>query len=307
MTTSNLVPVPPNSIFGGNQYNLTYNEQANAFTVDGLNSGITVEWLQENFAPVAGSAGGVFSVGVASQPVQAPRSSQVATDNLKFAADTSTVANTITIALPLPTNTLVNGQPFVVQVANTNTGPTNLQILTAAGVVVAVVPVQSMAGALQGGELIASSIWVLRYNSSKKAMVVQGIGAGNPATQSNQVVTLGQLSQLQPLSGSTHIILGAGQPGSVELSFTNNFSGILIMVGNINVQNPSGLGTVDLLLNGDLVGGDNVTLPATNISQINIKPGTQTVSYNSNGAGATDNSVLYVSFIFLPLPPGVNF
>lgn len=218
MTTSNLVPVPPNSILGGNQYSLTYNAQANAFTVDGLNSGTTAEWMQENFALISGNANQPFAVGAASLPAQAPQSSQVATDNLKFAADTSIVANTITITLPLPTNTLVNGQPFVVQIANTNTGATSLQILTAAGVTVAKLPVQSMAGALQGGELVASSIWTLRYNSTKKAMVVQGLGAGNPATQSNQFASLGQVQSGFIPSGIPLATFGTTVQNNYELS-----------------------------------------------------------------------------------------
>lgn len=123
--------------------------------------------------------------------------------------DSSAVANTITISVPSTFTSINNGQDFIVQIANTNTGATNLQILNAAGATVDTLPVQSMVGPLVGGELAASSIWVLRYNSAKNAMVVQGLGfgvfarvAGNasqpfasaPATQGNQVVTLGQIN-----------------------------------------------------------------------------------------------------------------
>ena len=96
-----------------------------------------------------------------------------------FAVDTSSTANTLTITLPISPGSFIEGETIVVKPANTNTGPSTINVNG-----LGALAIYTASGALSGGELTAGSYYELAYNSSLNKWILMN-SATSAITQPN--------------------------------------------------------------------------------------------------------------------------
>lgn len=114
------------------------------------------------------------------------------TGSTQYAADTSTTANQITIALTPSIEAYTDGQPLNFQAANNNTGPCNINAGPGN------IALNGAAGAFQGGEIIAGKFYEAVYRANTGTAVVIGQSGGalqvNLATEPEHAAQFGQIS-----------------------------------------------------------------------------------------------------------------
>jgi hypothetical protein len=108
-----------------------------------------------------------------------------------YAVDTSTTANQIALSLTPTLTAYTDGQEITFKAANTNTGPCTINAGPGS------INLVGVAGALQGGEIIAGSQYTALYSASLGELVLNSQTGGaeqiNPATKPLHAVQLGQL------------------------------------------------------------------------------------------------------------------
>jgi uncharacterized protein (DUF2345 family) len=148
------------------------------------------------------------------------------------ALDTSATTNQITVALTPPIQSYQDRQEITFTVANSNTGPCTIN---AGGGSVNLVGV---AGALQGGELIAGKQYTALYSASLNEFVLNSQTGGaqqiNPATASEHAV---QLAQLLAVNGPQAIL---SYTNSTTITLSRYRTGYVYSPGYGVVQIPSG-------------------------------------------------------------------
>jgi hypothetical protein len=130
------------------------------------------------------------------------------TGSTGYAVDTSSIANTITLALSPAITTYTDGQEIAFKAANTNTGPCTIN---AGGGSVNLI---GAAGALQGNEIVAGKQYTALYSSSLNEFVLNSQTGGahqiNPATQPEHAAQLQQVGHGQcrlSVSSATQLLL----------------------------------------------------------------------------------------------------
>jgi hypothetical protein len=127
-----------------------------------------------------------------------------------YAVDTSTTANQIALALTPVITAYTDGQEITFKAANNNTGPCTINAGPGSVALVGV------AGALQGGEIVAGCQYTALYSASLGELVLNSQTGGaeqiNPATQSKHGVQLGQLTNTSsPLALATQAAASVNQ------------------------------------------------------------------------------------------------
>lgn len=221
-----------------------------------------------------------------------------------YAQDTSTSANTITLALTPAVTAYVDGMPIRFKAANNNTGAT--QINWGGGAV----PLQSAAGALQGGEIVAGQPYVAVYIASLAAAVLVGQGGGavpvGAATKSYHAAQLGQINALPgglkslgaAFASNAMTVTYAG--GTLDFPSTiQNGTPARLTVSSNQITAPSGasLGVPNgqpgqIVLLEAYNGGSPVACLVNMVGGVDLSE-TNLISPTTISSGATANNVIY--------------
>jgi len=153
-------------------------------------------WTALAVVIVANGATTVTS-GNISVPVGVPQISSLLqmmqTGSTIYAVDTSTSANTITLALTPAVTSYTDGEPIRFKAANSNTGACTINWGGGS------IALNGANAALQGGEIIAAKQYEAAYNSTTGTAILIGQTAGAlqiaPATQPAHAVQFGQVQQ----------------------------------------------------------------------------------------------------------------
>lgn len=170
-------------------------------------------------------------------PSAAPQLGQIQSGTSMYAVDTSTTVNKVVISLSPAPIMLVDGQPIRFKAAKSNTGATTITVNELSGI-----PLNTAAGAMQGGEIVAGALYEGCYNATTNTVVIIGSGggavAGASATQSNQYTTLGQF----PYSQSSGYIWPRNSPTPNQfvllgLPGAGESSTLLVQIGSGTIMN----------------------------------------------------------------------
>lgn len=193
----------------------------------------------------------------------------ISAGNVFYIEDASTTVN----SLESTTNLLPNtgpydaGQLITVRVNNTNTGAVTFTANAGAAY-----PVHGMAGALQGGELVAGKHYLLSWEDSDGVWELVGSSKGNlqvaAAVQSAQAVNLGQITE-----------------GTLDVSFNSIETGSLTVTDSLEVTGSTTLGQTTV---PNATSGSN----PINLSQLFI--GNRKAVFTANGSWTVPEGVTVI-------------
>jgi len=228
-----------------------------------------------------------------------------------YAVDTSTTANQIALSLTPALTAYTDGQEITFKAANNNTGPCTIN---AGGGSVNLVGV---AGALQGGEIVAGSQYTALYSASLGELVLNSQTGGaeqiNPATKPLHAMQLGQatgrLINVQtfaasgtytPTAGMTSVVIKVQGGGGAGAGITIPSS------GNASLGSPGGSGAYGegRFLAAAIGASQAVTIGAAGIAAAGSaggNGGTSSVGTLISAPGGVGGSMLNNT-----VPPNVN-
>lgn len=219
-----------------------------------------------------------------------------------YALDTSATVNIITAALTPAPLALADGMQARIKAANTNTTAVTMNLNGLGSL-----PVIGAAGALQGGEIVATYDYDLVYSAAAASWLLMGSSRGGVqvgnATKSNHATALGQFPPGASASSAQGVAIGASYNDTLTLSFTAPCKGTLMVFGKINTSSTGSASiTVVVAVNGATVSSDSTILSQSHAAAVPLTSGQSApVTLNVTTTTSPGVTATYsVAYLFIP-------
>lgn len=287
-------------------YVITVNFGQTTITAENISLYPNAPFSTGPFAPLAGNANQPFAVGPATEPAQALQSQQI--------QQVIVIEESVTIT-PTALTTILYGVNIGAVTVTLNSPPQGCTVIiygSGQGIITVATNPTSVNFVYPDGTANNTFTLPNRYGA---VLSLDFDGAGwrastigqpiaLPATESNQVTTLGQFSAITPLSGSAAAQIGESwepSSGSIQVSLNPSCSGTLVAIAAINSGQGSG-GPNTLYINGVNYSEDNTSLPETHFACVNWSGGPATATFTSSNYGTAARQRLL--FFFIPSVSG---